>query len=363
MSRFAAGMGRGADWRTALTEALAQDAIAQGANLGFVYFSDLFSADAPELLEALKNDTGIASWVGCSTIGPIGKGKTSMGSPCLSLLTAALPEQSFRVFSGRERLPSASDGYTPYFAVVHADPMTPDMPDLVADMAGKVSSGFLTGGLASSRRRNLHIANDVLFGGISGVAFTSDVGVATRLTQGCAALPGRHVITSCEENVIQRIDQRAALDVYLETVGEDERHDLRAAAQRVLVGLPVAGREAGDYRVRSVIGVDPNQGLLAINEAVEAGQSLLFVRRDTESAYADMQNMLSELKASLPSPPQGAIYVSCNGRGSNMFDADHQEVDMIRDAFGEIPLTGFFANGEISHDQLYGFTGVLTLFL
>jgi hypothetical protein len=29
---------------------------------------------------------------------------------------------------------------------------------------------------------------------------------------------------------------------------------------------------------------------------------------------------------------------------------------------GDFPLIGFFANGEISRDRLYGHTGVLTLF-
>ena len=36
---------------------------------------------------------------------------------------------------------------------------------------------------------------------------------------------------------------------------------------------------------------------------------------------------------------------------------------MIRERLGDIPLAGFFAGGEISHDRLYGYTGVLTLFL
>jgi small ligand-binding sensory domain FIST len=33
----------------------------------------------------------------------------------------------------------------------------------------------------------------------------------------------------------------------------------------------------------------------------------------------------------------------------------------IRRQLGDIPLTGFFANGEISNNRLYGYTGVLTL--
>jgi small ligand-binding sensory domain FIST len=34
----------------------------------------------------------------------------------------------------------------------------------------------------------------------------------------------------------------------------------------------------------------------------------------------------------------------------------------IRRVFGDIPIVGFFGNGEISNDRVYGYTGVLTLF-
>ena len=45
-----------------------------------------------------------------------------------------------------------------------------------------------------------------------------------------------------------------------------------------------------------------------------------------------------------------------------MFGAPHRELGLIRDTLGEFPLVGYFANGEISHNRLYGYTGVLTLF-
>ncbi len=38
------------------------------------------------------------------------------------------------------------------------------------------------------------------------------------------------------------------------------------------------------------------------------------------------------------------------------------ETGLIRETFGDFPLIGFFANGEISRDRLYGHTGVLTVF-
>ena len=37
-------------------------------------------------------------------------------------------------------------------------------------------------------------------------------------------------------------------------------------------------------------------------------------------------------------------------------------LEVMKEAIGELPLAGFFCNGGISHDRLYGYTGVLSLF-
>ena len=44
-----------------------------------------------------------------------------------------------------------------------------------------------------------------------------------------------------------------------------------------------------------------------------------------------------------------------------MFGSRGAELEVIRRTLGELPLVGFFCNGEISRDRLYGYTGVLTL--
>ena len=46
-----------------------------------------------------------------------------------------------------------------------------------------------------------------------------------------------------------------------------------------------------------------------------------------------------------------------------MFGEPHRELELISEILGEIPLAGFYANGEIAGNRLYGYTGVLTLFL
>lgn len=350
-------------WERALGECLDRLQAPPGANLGFVYFCDDYADDAEDLLAGLREESGIEHWVGSVGVGIIGPRQAHIDHPGLSLLVGRFPPDSFHVFSGRTPLRAAIAGDEPYFAVVHGDPNTADMSELVADMSTKVSSGFVTGGLSSSRGATCQIADGVLSGGISGVAFDESVSIATRLTQGCAPFGECFEISEAEGNIIGRLSGRSALECYRESAARCGVHDLRQAAAEVLVGLPARGREQDDYIVRSVVGIDPRNGLLAINEPVEPGQPLVFVHRTGEAAQRDMRRMLDELEASLPASPQAGLYFSCTGRGGHMFDSDAAEIAMIRARLGDIPLAGFFANGEISHDRLYGFTGVLTLFL
>ena len=58
-----------------------------------------------------------------------------------------------------------------------------------------------------------------------------------------------------------------------------------------------------------------------------------------------------------------AIYISCAGRGGPHFGAPGAELQIVRHALGDVPLVGFFAGGEIARHHLYGYTGVLTVFV
>lgn len=350
-------------WERALGDCMDRLVVPADANLGFLYFSDRYAGEADELLGAVREETGIAHWAGSVGIGVIGAEEAHMSRPGLSMLLGRFPDDSFRVFSGRTPLRTGKDQQEPYFAVVHGDPHTADMSELVADMSSKVSSGFITGGLSSARTSTVQVADGVMSGGISGVAFTESVSIATRLTQSCEPFAGRFEISEAEGNIIGRLDGRLALDCYRETAARCGMNDLRQAASVVLVGLPTRGRDDDDYIVRSIVGIDSRNGLLAINESVQTGQGLMFVHRTSEAARRDMQRMLAELTDDLPSPPRAGLYFSCTGRGGAMFESDSSEIRMIRAKLDGIPLAGFFAGGEISHDRLYGHTGVLTLFL
>jgi small ligand-binding sensory domain FIST len=89
----------------------------------------------------------------------------------------------------------------------------------------------------------------------------------------------------------------------------------------------------------------------------------MFCRRDGDSAREDMQRMLDDLGRRAGGVPRAGVYYTCLGRGRYQFGDNSVELNMIRDRLGDFPLVGFFCNGEISHNRLYGYTGVLTLFV
>ena len=125
--------------------------------------------------------------------------------------------------------------------------------------------------------------------------------------------------------------------------------------------------------------------VMAVAQPVEVGMRLTFCERNAAAARADLTRICAEIREALepeemtadlagalsadtninPHPARrmaGAIYVSCAGRGGPHFGAPSAELHIIRRALGDVPLVGFFAGGEIAHQELHGYTGVLTVF-
>lgn len=356
-------------WEDAVVSCFSQlGEISPAANLGFVYVSDRMIGHLADILARLKQLTGVAHWVGSSGIGVCCTSQEYLDQAAVAVMLGAFPAGSFRVVPTLRTLEDVSSALAsgdgqPYFGIVHADPENPQVPELIREFAARMESGFVVGGVTSSRSQHLQVADEVTHGGLSGVVFSSQVGVSTRLTQGVSPLGGRHVVTECERNVVSQLDHRPALDVLREEIGELLFRDPSRMAEYVFVGLPIPGSDTGDYLVRNLVGLDMDNRLLAINEYVQEGTTLMFCRRDGASAVEDMQRMLDSMQAGLSSAPTGGVYFSCLGRGESLFGPGSAELRMISQALGDIPIVGFFANGEISHNRIYGYTGVLTLFV
>ena len=361
-----------ADWRVAADACLARvGAPGDAANLGFVYATDAFAPHFSDISAYLRDATGIEHWVGSVGLGVCATGIEYFDKPALCVLTARFPEQAFRVFPAivddlqifEADHGAWCDESRARFAMVHADPHNANVAGLVDALCERLHGGFVVGGLTSSRGAHLQLADVVTTGGVSGVVFDPQVAVVTRLTQGCSPLGPRRAITRCHGNQLIELDGRSALDVFYQDIGERLAGDPARLGSQVYAGLTVKGSDTGDYLVRNLVGIDEERRVLAIAEQVEEGDAVMFCRRDAAAAEQDMRRMLSEIEGALDTPARGGVYYSCLARGPNLLGANSQELKLIESALGSIPLVGFFGNGEISHNRLYGYTGVLTLFL
>ena len=394
---------------------LALPGYASAPTLALLYITDHYVAHAQDILDHLSAELpDITDWSGTVGVGIASNNVEYFDEPALAGMLCELPHDQYRVFSGVSPLPPASGGrFKAHTALVHADAATPDVAELVDEMAQRTDSGYVFGGLASSRSSTVQFAlsghgnvkgqgaaGGVFSGGLSGVAFGRGAALMSRVTQGCRPISADHVITACDSNVVTELDGLPALDVMLADLSTslDQPREALAKVRMTLVGLSPsadtlndaptrhAGQFGADVLVRHLIGLDPSRKGIAIAEMPTVGMKLAFCERNAEAARADLIRICAEIREELEpaeltlevatalnapeaeSAPHaarriaGAIYVSSSGRGGPHFGAPSAELQIVRRALGDVPLVGFFAGGEIARHHLYGYTGVLTVF-
>jgi small ligand-binding sensory domain FIST len=435
MKLFPTGHATHPQWHIAAALAVAQlrgqmqsPGYATSPRLGLLYITDHYADDAPKLLEYLCSELPeVTDWTGTVGVGVAANNAEYFDEPALSVMLLDVSAGDYRVFSGVAPLPAdphhPESPFTAHTALLHADGHTPELAELVAEMASRTDSGYLFGGLTASRSVNVQFAvgsnrtvrgqdvvSGVFNGGLSGVAFGAGVSLVSRVTQGCQPVGPLHTITKAQDNVVLELDGEPALDVLLGTLqvsldGRDPQPALRKV-RATLAGLMQAGgppdgqHRTGhfgtDTRVRHIVGLDASRGGVALADQVSAGMRLAFCQRNVGAARADLMRICAEIREELspeelqplpmgaaggqgeeapflrggrleadPSEKRicGAIYVSCSGRGGPHFGGPSAELQIVRHALGDVPLAGFFAGGEIAYHHLYGYTGVLTVFV
>lgn len=396
MTPFACAHATHPDWRMALGLVLAQlepqVAGRAGFTLGWIYLTDHYAGAAEAVLARLRERFPGVAWVGGVGVGVSGSGVEYFDEPALTLMLGDVPRDQFKLFSGLRPL----SGFSAQTALVHADAGTPDLGELIVELAERTDAGYVFGGLTAARTRALHMADGVFEGGLSGVAFGAGVGIVSRVTQGSQPVGPARRITEAEQNVVVSLDNEPALECLLQDLQLDTARprEVLPRLRNTLVGLTDAGDTAvtrpgqfgTDVRVRHLVGIDPGRRGVAIADRAQVGSQLAFCTRNVEAARRDLVRICTEIREEVEPETQpleqalqgrgsdpghpahtmpgiaGAVYVSCAGRGGPHFGAPSAELAIVKHALGDVPLVGFFAGGEIAHHHLYGYTGVLTVF-
>ncbi len=357
-SKFRLGAAMAADWRMAVDGSLLQAMpVGDTANLGFVYVTERLAGQMPQVMRRISEATGISNLLGAVSHSIAAGEREYFDEPAVACLIGSVPEGSAALFSQLNRIPQG------WLGILHADPHVPALPEILQDI-GEASGAYLVGGLAAAREAKPQWAGGLVEDGISGVIFSEAQPIIAGLSQGCTQVGPLHSITAADGNMILELDHKPAYAALQDAFNIRSMQDLRRLGAGLMVGLPVGGSDRPDYLVRNIMGIDPQAGALAIGALVEEGDGLFFCRRDTESAGRDMDRMLADLKRRCGNAePRGAVYFSCMARSQDQFVQEPGELARIAAAFPGLPVLGMYCGGEIAAARLYGYTGVLTLFL
>jgi len=363
MERFLLAHSHAIDWQSALAECLDQlNDLPAEASLGFIYLTDSYASHVGDILRLLRDKLPVSHWVGTIGMAICCTRTEYYEQPAIALLITDIPANKYHLFKSAADLSSLSPGTGVRVAVVHGDPRNGQLANLIHKFPDAIGNGYLVGGLTSSNSYHYQIVDEPVEGNLSGVILEDSVTLVTGLTQGCSPLGPSHELTEADSNIAITIDKRPALDVMKEDIGEVLSRDLSRIGGYIFAGFPVADSDTGDYLVRNLMGIDPNSGAIAIGEYLKPGTPIMFCKRDGKTAIEDLERMVNKLKSRAGSNIKGGLYFSCLGRGQHMFGQPHREMELIADIIGNVPLVGFYANGEIAGNRLYGYTGVLTLF-
>jgi small ligand-binding sensory domain FIST len=123
---------------------------------------------------------------------------------------------------------------------------------------------------------------------------------------------------------------------------------------------------SGDFIVRDLIGVDPEEGVIAISEQIEIGQTVQFHLRDAATARQELRRLLHQYRQSQVIMPAGGLLFNCVGRGKALYGSAHHDIRTIRAIGGDFPVGGLFCNGEIGplgdFNCIHGYTASLGFF-
>ncbi|MFK0734794.1 MAG: FIST N-terminal domain-containing protein [Gloeotrichia echinulata GP01] len=371
------------------------------ADLGLVFISSAFASEYSRLLPLLAEKLSVRVLIGCSGGGVIGT--TANGEiqeleaeAAISLTLAHLPGVDLQVFHVvSEELPdldSSPDAWidligvppspTPQFILLCGS-FSSGISDLLQGLDFAYPGSVTVGGQASAGGMSGRIAlfcNDPCGGkrqrlyreGTLGLALSGNIAVETIVSQGCRRIGKPLQVTKSERNIILELDEQVPLMVLRELISNLSEKERMLAQHSLFVGLAMdvfkLTLQQGDFLIRSILGVDPSAGAIAIGDRVRPGQRLQFHLRDAEASAEDLELLLQRYQNQRTSQTSAvaALMFSCVGRGEGLYGQSNFDSDLFRRYLKDIPVGGFFCNGEIGpiagSTFLHGYTSVFGIY-
>ena len=325
---------------------------------------------------------------GCSGGGIIGNGEEAEQQAAFSITCAKLPGVKIQsIYSETKELPDQDTSPSvwrewlnvniedqPHFVFL-ADPFSFRGEEFLAGVDFAYPNSKKVGGLASGAQsmggNALYLGDKIYSTGLIGIALSGDIEVDTIVAQGCRPIGEPMKITDCQDTLLKSLDGKPTLEILQdlnETLSDSDKKLLQTSLFLGIEMDPMKDEpKQGDFLIRNLMGVDRESGALAIGALLRTGQLVQFHLRDKKMSAEDLDVMLTRyLSQGQAENASGALLFSCLGRGKYLYGEANHDTNMFHNKLGEIPLGGFFCNGEIgpvgNTTFLHGYTSSFGIF-
>lgn len=364
-------------------------------DLGLVFISSAFTSEFPRLLPLLQERWPMPVLVGCSGGGVVGMATTEEAvevesAPALSLTVARLPGVTVQPFHlSSDDLPDLDSppntwidligvdpATNPQFILL-ADPFAASVNDLIQGLDFAYPGAVKVGGLASvdgfNRQSGLFCRRTLHSEGVVGVALSGAIVLDAIVAQGCRPIGPAYQVSQAERNIVLGLsdpehegEDRPPLEVLQRLIQTLSEADRKLAQNSLFIGIAQDGFKItlnqGDFLIRTLLGVDPKAGAIAVGDRVRPGQRIQFHLRDARTSAEDLDYWLGNYQRGQSPAPTGALMFACMGRGEGLYQAPNFDSGLFQQYLGPVPLGGFFCGGEIgpvgNTTFLHGFTSV-----
>lgn len=302
--------------------------------------------------------------IGCTTAGEITAGGARSGS----VVVAALGGAGFAARTAAEEIVDGdtrkagrrlarrlADDAVDGTVLLLSDALGGDQQQLVRGMYDILGAGIrIVGGcagddLAMQRTTQFHDGK-VLRNSVVGAAVRSTGAIGVGVSHGWRRTGEPMVVTQAEGTTILGLDDRPALDVYLEALDAPAAiiHD-RSALTRFALRHPLGIERFRGEEIRFISGADPKRRSLECLATVPVGAVAHFMQGDEDSVLRATTSAGRQAVASLEGlAPIGAIAFDCIAR-KGVLDSDGVTAEMDRLAAAvDAPIVGFYTYGEIA---------------
>jgi small ligand-binding sensory domain FIST len=231
------------------------------------------------------------------------------------------------------------------------------------------------GGLASGGNRggmNALFCDDKVYRtGAVCAALSGNVQVDSVVAQGCRPIGHPMRVTKCLDNFLIELDGEPAVHVLKEALMKLNPADQKLAYNSLFLGVVMDEFKddfrGGDFLIRNIIGIEQKSGALMVGEVLRKERTVQFHLRDAATSSEDLRLMLKNYtQQQNGGNPAGALLFSCLGRGRHLYGESNHDSECFREFLGDVPLGGFFCNGEIGPvggtTFLHGYTSSFGIF-